>query len=85
MQIQRVRVLKLSAIFFVITFLFSWRSVAAWDWRHIENLSGAVNVLFHLGSLACAALFFGLLFELSYFGWLMPKFLQRRSQGQSRS
>jgi hypothetical protein len=84
-QIQKVRVLKLSAAYFVISLLFGWRSAASWDWGHLKNWSGAGNVLFHLLSSAGSAFLFGVLFEAIYFGWFVPKFQKWRLQGEIRN
>jgi hypothetical protein len=79
------RVADVAVGFFVVYMLLDWRSVAGWDWRHINRLSGAFAVVVSLARVVGGAILFGIFLELMFFGWFMPKLLQWRSHRHSRT
>ncbi len=79
------RVASLALGFFIIDMLLNWRSVAGWDWRHINRLSGAFDVIVSLSLAVCGAILFGFLSDLAFYGWFLPKLLRWRSHQDSRT
>jgi hypothetical protein len=60
------RIADVAVGFFVIYMLLDWRSVAGWEWRHINRLSGAFDVVVSLALAVGGAILFGIFFEFMF-------------------
>ncbi len=75
------RVAKLAMIFFALSILLDWKSIALWDWKHINHAAGAFDVAVRLAIEVGAAILFALIFDV-VFRWLWPKFSRSHSARQ---
>jgi hypothetical protein len=72
-------------MFFILGLLFDWRSIATWDWTHINRLSGVVDITMRLTIAIVVAILFGLSSDAIFFGWFLPRLLTRNSRGGGAS
>ena len=73
------RITMLALVYFCGDSLLDWRSFTRLNWGHIKHLSGFFDFATSLGIAVGAAILFGLLFDLVFFGWFLPRFSIKNS------